>query len=144
MGECFSFVFSLSFLFLFLEGGEGGWGLAKVSGILRHRGVQLILASSWARPAILLVGKAEGECFISSVPSLSFLFLFLLCPALSPPVLHVYLFYLFPFSGKRHKMTHKGWRVDKPKSNPLSSPSISFISFLWETAQTDSQGLTFR
>ena len=32
-----------------------GWlGVAKVTGILCHWGFQLILASSWARPAILL------------------------------------------------------------------------------------------
>ena len=52
-----------------------------VSFILRHRGVQLILAYSWARPAILV--------FISSVSSLSFLFLFLPCPSLSSPLLSV-------------------------------------------------------
>ena len=53
-------------------------GVAKVTGILRHWGVQLILASSWARPAILLAGKGRGGGgFISSVSSLSFLFLFL-------------------------------------------------------------------
>ena len=57
--------------------------MAKVSCILRHRGVQLILAYSWARPAILVIGKGRGECFISSVSSLSFLFLFLPCPSLS-------------------------------------------------------------
>ena len=38
-----------------------GWlGGAKVSCILRHRGVQLILAYSWARPAILVAGKGRG------------------------------------------------------------------------------------
>ena len=31
--------------------------------ILRHRGVQLILAYSWARPAILVAGKGRGGCF---------------------------------------------------------------------------------
>ena len=50
--------------------------------ILCHRGVQLILAYSWARPAILVAGKGR-EAFISSVSSLSFLFLFLPCPSLS-------------------------------------------------------------
>ena len=66
---------------------------AKVSCILRHRGVQLILAYSWARPTIL-VGR-EG------------MFLFLLfphfhsCSSFFPvPIFHLfyYLFYLFsPF-----------------------------------------------
>ena len=53
--------------------------MTKVSGILRHQGVQLILVSSWARPAILVAGKGRGV--ISSVSSLSFLFLFLICPS---------------------------------------------------------------
>ena len=61
-----------------------GWsGGAKVSCILRHRGVQLILAYSWARPAILVAGKGRGGIF------LFLLFLhfhscsFLPCPSLS-------------------------------------------------------------
>ena len=46
----------------------GRLGEAKVSCILCHRGVQLILAYSWARPAILDAGMGrEG------------MFLFLLC-----------------------------------------------------------------
>ena len=41
--------------------------MANVLGILRHWGVQLILASSWAKPAILVVGKGRGgHVFISS------------------------------------------------------------------------------
>ena len=55
-----------------------------MSCILRHRGVRLILAYSWARLAILVAGKGRGEMFfISSVSSLSFMFLFLPCPSLS-------------------------------------------------------------
>ena len=38
-------------------------GGAKVLCILRHWGVQLILAYSWARPAILVRVKVDGECF---------------------------------------------------------------------------------
>ena len=65
----------------FLCGWSGG---AKVSCILCHRGVQLILAYSWARPAILVAGKGRGgNVFISSVSSLPFLFLFLPCSSLS-------------------------------------------------------------
>ena len=44
-------------------GGGGGSDVAKMSYILRHRGVQLILAYSWTRPAILVAGKDRGECF---------------------------------------------------------------------------------
>ena len=44
---------------------ERGWsGGAKVSCILCHRGVQLILAYSWARPAILVAGKGWGGMFL--------------------------------------------------------------------------------
>ena len=38
---------------------------AKGSCIIRHRGVQLILAYIWARPAILAAGKGRGGCFCS-------------------------------------------------------------------------------
>ena len=42
-----------------------GWsGVAKVSCILRHRGVHLILAYSWARPA--MVGCGEGVVYLTS------------------------------------------------------------------------------
>ena len=78
----------LFYLFLH-EKKKWGWsGGAKVLCILHHRGVQLILTYSWARPAVLVVGKGRGGMFfISSVSSLSFLFLFLPCPSLSSPLL---------------------------------------------------------
>ena len=76
---------TLQFFCFFFRGWSGG---AKVLCILHHWGVQLILAYSWARPAILVVGKGRGgNVFISSVSSLSFLFLFLPCPSLSSPLL---------------------------------------------------------
>ena len=74
-----------------------GWlGGAKVLCILHHWGVQLILAYSWARPAILVVGKGRGGMF------LFLLFLhFLSCSSFFPvPLFHLLysLFYLFsPF-----------------------------------------------
>ena len=71
--------------------------MANVSCISYHRGIQLILAYSWARPAILVAGKGRGgNVFISSLSSLSFLFLFLPCPSLSSPLLS--LLYLFSLS----------------------------------------------
>ena len=72
--------------------------MAKVSCILRHWGVQLILAYSWARPAILVASKGKGwGVFISSVSSLSALFLFFPCPSLSSPLLsYLSLFSLSP------------------------------------------------
>ena len=85
-----------------------GWlGGAKVSFILRHQGAQLILAYSWARPAILVAGKGRGGCFyffcfftFIPVPLSSLSFSFISSTISS-------IFFL-PFSGRRHKMTHKG------------------------------------
>ena len=37
--------------------------MAKVSCILRHWGVQLILAYSWAGPAVLVAGEGRGGMF---------------------------------------------------------------------------------
>ena len=74
-----------------------GWsGGSKVLCILHHWGVQLILAYSWARPAILVVGKGRGGMF------LFLLFLhFHSCSSFFPvPLFHLLysLFYLFsPF-----------------------------------------------
>ena len=70
--------------------------LSKVLCILHHWGVQLILAYSWARPAILVVGKGRGGMF------LFLLFLhFHSCSSFFPvPLFHLLysLFYLFsPF-----------------------------------------------
>ena len=72
------------------------FGGAKVLCILHHWGVQLILAYSWARPAILVVGKGRGGMF------LFLLFLhFLSYSSFFPvPLFHLLysLFYLFsPF-----------------------------------------------
>ena len=65
-----------------------------VSCILRYWGAQLILAYSWARPAILVAGKGRGgNVFISSLSSLSFLFLFLPCLSLSSPLLSLLSFF---------------------------------------------------
>ena len=46
--------------------GMGVWfGEAKVSRILRHRGVQLILTYNWTRSAILAAGWGRGGMFYS-------------------------------------------------------------------------------
>ena len=64
-------------------GREGAWsGGAKVSCILRHWGVQLILVYSWARLGILVADISRGECFYF-LSLLSFLFLFLPCSSFS-------------------------------------------------------------
>ena len=71
-------------------------GISVQRGILHHWGVQLILAYSWARPAILVVGKGRGGMF------LFLLFLhFHSCSSFFPvPLFHLLysLFYFFsPF-----------------------------------------------
>ena len=71
-----------------------GWlGVAKVLGILRHWGIQLILASSWARPTILLAGKDRGGMF------LFLLFLhFHSCSSFFPvPLFHLFYYLFSPF-----------------------------------------------
>ena len=92
-----------------------GFGGAKVSCILRHWVIQLILAYSWARPAILVVFKGRGGIF------LFLLFLhFHSCSSFFPvPLFHLLycLISFLPFSGRRHKMTHKGWCVIKHQYN---------------------------
>ena len=89
--SCYLYVFVYHVTSLvFVWGWSGG---AKVSCILCHRGVQLILANSWARPAILVVDKGRGGMF------LFLLFLpFHSCSSFFPVLLfHLfyYLFYLF-------------------------------------------------
>ena len=76
--------------------------MVKVSCILSRRGVQLILAYSWARPAILVAGKGKGEMFLfllflhsHSVP-LSSLFVFFISATISS-------ISFLPFSWRRHK-----------------------------------------
>ena len=73
----------------------GGW--AKVLCILRHQGIQLRLAYSWARPAILAVGKGRGRKVIT------FLFLpFHSFSSLPCSLFHLYYysFSVLPFSGR--------------------------------------------
>ena len=73
-------------------------GCGEVVMYLTPPGIQLILAYSCARPAILVhvAGKGRGGLFCISVYSLSFLFLFL-CPSLSSPLLSLLsLFSLSP------------------------------------------------
>ena len=117
-----------------------GWsGGAKVSCILCHLGVQLILAYSWARPAILVAGKGREViyffCFFTFIPvPLSSLSLSFISSAISSVS-------FLPFFGRRHKMTHKGWRVVKPQHNQINQKTfyhfnvylfiICFIYFMY-------------
>ena len=108
--------------------GDGGMGVgggsvgANVFCILRHRGVKLILAYKWARPAILVEVKVERERGGGGeggedVRLFFFVFFFLFIPV--------------PLSSLSICVI----------SSTISS--ISFL-FLWETTQNDSQGSTCR
>ena len=69
---------------------EAGWGRglgeAKVSCILRQRGVQLILAYSWARSAVLAAGTGKWGTFLFLLFLHFHSFFFLPCPSLSSPL----------------------------------------------------------
>ena len=92
-----------------------------MSCILRHRDVQLILAYSWTRPAILVAAKGRGGRF------LFLLFLhFLSFSFSSVPLFHLlyHLLYLFSlFLWETTQNNHKGWRVVKPQLNQSINPS---------------------
>ena len=83
-------------------GGWGGSGVVKVSCVLHHRGIQLILACSWARLAVLVAGKGRGECF----------YFFCFSPFIPVPLY------------RWHKMTHKGWHVIKPQHSQSTGNKI--------------------
>ena len=95
LGKYFSYFSTKTYVVVLIR--SWGWsGGAKVLCILHHWGVRLILAYSWARPAILVVGKGRGGMF------LFLLFLhFHSCSSFFPvPLFHLLysLFYLFsPF-----------------------------------------------
>ena len=95
-----------------------GWLGEAMSCILRHRGVQLLLAYSWARPAILAAGKGRvRNGFIYFVSSLLFICLSPLSLAFTSSTISSIS--LLPLSGRGHKMTHKGWRDVKPQLNQV-------------------------
>ena len=91
-------------------------GEAKVSCMLCHLGVQLILVYSWQGLLSLKQIIVEGGG----------MFLFLLFTVIHFPLSPLSLSFissaissisLLPSSGKQHKMTHKGWHVAKPQHN---------------------------
>ena len=91
---------------------SSGWLCeAKVSCVLRHWGVQLRLAYSWARPAILAADKSRGGMFLVRL-FLYFHSFFSFSPV---PLFHLlyYIFYLPSLSGRRHKMTYNGWSINQ-------------------------------
>ena len=77
--------------------------MVKALHLAHHRGVQLILAYSWARPAILVVGKGRGGMFLFLL-----FFTFIPVPLSSLSLSFISSISFLPFSGRRHKMTLKG------------------------------------
>ena len=64
--------------------------------------------NSWARPAILVAGKGRGGFFTFIPVPLSSLSVSFISSTISSVS-------FLPFSGRQHKMTHKGWHVVKPQ-----------------------------
>ena len=98
-----------------------GWlGVAKVSGILRHQGVQLILASSWAVGYLTSPGRPTDigfqlgrACYHVAVKGRGWMFLFCFFTFIPVPLSSLSLSFIsstissisfIPFSGRRHKM----------------------------------------
>ena len=77
------------------------------------------MAYGWARPVILVAGKGRGGMFLFLLflhfHSCSSFFL-----SLSFVSSTVSSISFLPFSGRRHKMTRKGWCVVKPQHNQKS------------------------
>ena len=108
--------FSNLFLHTGKQCGEGGW-------VVRRCHVSFVTgASSWywlivGQGLLYLYQVRVGRwcfyffCFFTFIPvplsSLSFSFISFAISSVS----------FLPFSGRRHKMTHKGWRVVKPQLN---------------------------
>ena len=76
--------------------------------ILHHGGVQLRLAYSWARPAILVAGKGRGGMFLFLLFFFTFICVSLSSRSLSFISSTISSISFLPFSGRCHKMTHKG------------------------------------
>ena len=102
-------------------------GGAKVSCIFCNRGVQLILAYSWARPAILVAGKGREVMF------LFLLFLhFHSCSSFFPvPLFHLFCYLICLFSLSLGDDTKWPTRVDVSLNpNSVSQSIVSLTSSL--------------
>ena len=89
--------------------------------------VQLRLAYSCARPAILVAGKGRGGMFLSLL-FLHFHSCFSFFLSLSFISSTISSISFLPFSGRRHKMTHTSWRVVKVQ---LSQSVNSSFERVW-------------
>ena len=96
---------------------ERGWlGVVMRSCILHYRGIQLILAYSWAKPAILVAGKGRVGMF------LFLLFLhFYSCASFFPvPLFHLLYYLFYHFSSFLWKTTQ-----NDPQGLPCRKPQHS-------------------
>ena len=108
-------------------------GEAKLSCILCHRGVQLTLANSCARPAILVAGKGRGGMFLFLLFLHFYSFSFLPCSSLSSLLLSL----LSLFSLSLEDDTKWPRRVDmslKPNTNKNPQHKL-----LWRNKNKSSQ-----
>ena len=114
----------------FIYGWSGG---AKVACILHHRGVQQVLAYSWARPAIIVAGNGRGEMFLF----LLFLY-FHSCSSFFPVhvfYLFYYLFYLFsPFLWETTEIDPQGLTCRLTLTQSISSYVAYVFSSLFVPA----------
>ena len=82
------------------------------------------------KPIILVAGKGRGGMFLFQ------LFLHFHSCFFPVRLFHplYYVFYCFlPFSGRWHKMTHKGWRVIKPQQNQSIWLGVFTVVFLFQS-----------
>ena len=110
-------------------GGGIGWsGGVKVSCILYYWGVQLILAYSWARPAILVAGKGRRRMilFLLFLDFHSF-FSFFRVPLISSTISSISF---LPFSGRWHKYDPKELRVVKLQHNQFKDSQPRWLSWM--------------
>ena len=89
-------------------------GVAKVSCILHHRGIQLILSHSWARFVILQAGKGRSKCFYFCF----FPFIPFACSSFFPVPLFHLLYCLFsPFLWETTQNDPQGLTCSKTQHN---------------------------
>ena len=97
-----------------------------MSCILPHWGLQLILAYSWARPAIHAAGEGRGGRFLFLL-FLNFIHFPISSLSLSFISSTDSSIFCLPFSGRRHKMTHRVDMLLKPNTNNQNKIQITVI-----------------
>ena len=110
-------IFFFFFFFFFFFHALGWSGGAKGVVYLTSPGRQTDIGLQLVEACYPVAGKGRGGCFISSVSSLSLLFLFDPCPSL----LSIYLLSLLfsPFLRKTSQKDPQGLTVVKPQHNQI-------------------------